>query len=222
MLSLQMTGVFVLSFSFVAACGGSSPTGTLSGGDGGADGSMNGGDATASDSSPSPDTGVANDGPGNTQDSGNTNDGPSSGQDSGNAGDGPAAMPDAGDAASDAPAPPCPDVHGAYAVTAVDATGCGNSVNLSAPQCVRQPAMSCGITFRSMVSGGGNGAINGDATVQNDGSFMGAALMEGTSNRTGCTGTWNAANSTLTVDCGGTGSSQACVLALRRTGPTCN
>jgi hypothetical protein len=220
MLSSQMRGAVLLSL--VAACGGSSPSGALSGGngsDGGTDGSTNGGDATANDSSSS-DTGVASDGPSSTQDSGNTNDGASKGQDSGNVNDGAPPTPDAGDAASDAPAAPCPDVHGAYAITAVDATGCGNSLSTSAPQCVRQ--MTCHITLQSTVAGGANPALNGNATLQNDGSFSGAAITEGTLSRTGCTGTWNAANSTMTVDCGLTGSTQACVLALRRTGSTCN
>jgi hypothetical protein len=65
-------------------------------------------------------------------------------------------------------------------------------------------------------------AINGDPTLQTNGSFANGALTEGTVNRTGCTGSWDGATSTMTVDCVGTGSSQACVVALRRTGIRCN
>jgi hypothetical protein len=54
-----------------------------------------------------------------------------------------------------------------------------------------------------------------------DGSFTGAAITEGTGNRTGCTGTWNAGTSTLTVDCGGVGSSQSCIATLTRSSLTC-
>jgi hypothetical protein len=57
--------------------------------------------------------------------------------------------------------------------------------------------------------------------LQGDGSFDGAALTEGTVDRTGCTGTWDATTSTMTVDCGGTGSSQSCVVALTQTGTKC-
>jgi hypothetical protein len=135
--------------------------------------------------------------------------------------DSPASPGDASDAASDAAAPPCPDVHGGYAITAVDATGCGSSFDVGARQCIRQgQSAACGIQFQSM--GSSMVAINGEATLQSDGSFSGAALTEGTLNRTGCTGTWDSGSSTLTVDCGGTGSSQACVLSLKRTGTICN
>jgi hypothetical protein len=89
----------------------------------------------------------------------------------------------------------------------------------SAPQCIRQD-QQCGITFVSQGQSNAAG-INGDPTLTNDGSFDGAALKEGTFDRTGCTGTWNALASTMTVDCGGTGSSQACVVALTRTGTRC-
>jgi hypothetical protein len=51
--------------------------------------------------------------------------------------------------------------------------------------------------------------------------LTGAALQEGTVNRTGCTGTWDGTLSTMTVDCGGTVSTQACVAALRRAGDKC-
>jgi hypothetical protein len=121
------------------------------------------------------------------------------------------------DALPDAP-PPCPIVGGAYAITLTQAQGC-QDLNPLAPQCIVQNA--CDIQFQSSTSGGTKPAINGDPTLQQDGSFTGGALKEGTVNRTGCTGTWDATLSTMTVDCGGTGSSQACVAALKRVADKC-
>jgi hypothetical protein len=103
-------------------------------------------------------------------------------------------------------------------LTLVEAQGCGD-LNPLAPQCIVQDV--CNIQFQSNGSTGNQPAINGDPTLQQDGSFSNGALQEGSGNRTGCTGTWNAALSTMTVDCGGTGSSQACVVALKRTGSVC-
>jgi hypothetical protein len=76
--------------------------------------------------------------------------------------------------------------------------------------------------LQSPALAGSRPAINGDAAIDSNGDFTGAALTEGTVDRTGCTGTWDATTSTMTVDCGGMGSQQACVLALKRTGGVCN
>ena len=52
----------------------------------------------------------------------------------------------------------------------VEATGCGSSFNVSARQCIRHgQTAACGIQFQS--TGSSMVAINGEATVQNDGSF---------------------------------------------------
>jgi len=73
-----------------------------------------------------------------------------------------------------------------------------------------------------LVSAGGTGAaVNGVVILQSDGSFSNAALTLGTAQRTGCTGQWDAANQTLTMDCGGMGSSQSCIVTITRTGSTC-
>jgi hypothetical protein len=214
MTSLRACGSVLLAGMF-AACGGAGSTGSLAGADGG--------DATGGDGGPSAQGG----GDGATSQNGpDASDGALSTPDSGDAGDGApgseAGGSEAGDAQSDVAPPPCPDVHGAYSITPVEGQGCGGSFSASAPQCIRQGQSSaCGITFQSTVSGGANKAINGDASLQSDGTFSGAALTEGALGRTGCTGTWSAGTSTLTVDCGGTGSSQACVLSLVRTAATC-
>jgi hypothetical protein len=122
---------------------------------------------------------------------------------------------------TDAPPAPCPDVTGAYQVTVIDGQGCGD-LNALAPECIRGRGSMCDVSLQSQVPAGAAAAINGNASIQNDGSFSGAALTEGTGNRTGCVGSWNAATSTMTVDCGGMGSSQSCVVALTRTKALCN
>jgi hypothetical protein len=112
---------------------------------------------------------------------------------------------------------PCPDEHGAYSV-ALTGAGCGD-LAAGAPQCIQQN--TCALTFVSSGSGGAK-ALNGNADLVVDGSFTGAAIKEGSVPRTGCTGTWSAATSTLTVDCGGVGNSQSCIATLTRTSMTCN
>jgi hypothetical protein len=214
MMSFRWYEGFPVVAVLAVACGGSGSSVNLTGGGDGAAGgddtadSSGRGDAIAIADSPAQPSGDAGDGAASTLDANgavpDADDGASSMQ----------------DAASDAPEAACPDVHGAYAIVAIDATGCGASLNTSAPECITQSA--CGITFQSNGSGGANRAINGDAMLGGKGNFLGAALKEGDLNRTGCTGSWNAANSTMTVDCGGTGSLQACVLAVHRTSSACN
>jgi hypothetical protein len=111
---------------------------------------------------------------------------------------------------------PCPDQHGAYSV-AISGQGCGD-LNASAPECITQSA--CTVTFTSSAPAGGN-ALNGSAMLGMDGAFLGAAITEGTVNRTGCVGMWSASSSTLIVDCGGVGTSQSCRATLTRTSTTC-
>lgn len=122
---------------------------------------------------------------------------------------------DAGDAGGDAPS--CPDMHGAYSIV-LTGVGCGD-LSSTAPQCIQQ--VGCSISFISNPASAPR-ALNGSTTIGADGSFTNAVVTEGTSSRSGCTGTWDANSQTLTVDCGGTGSSQSCSAALTRTGPTCN
>jgi hypothetical protein len=220
MASLRMFGFVVVGLA-AAACSGSASSAGLSGGggDAGQDASTSGGDGATGQGSSSgsgADDGAAQSSGGGARDGALTTDAAAGGDGSTRPNDGAASSPDASDAQGDVAPPPCPDVHGAYAITPVEAQGCGSSFNASATQCVRQAA--CGITFQS---NGSNKAINGDPALQSDGAFTGAALTEGSLMRTGCTGTWDAATSTMTVDCGGTGSSQACVVSLMRTGAMC-
>ncbi len=121
---------------------------------------------------------------------------------------------DAGDAGGDAAA--CPDEHGAYSIS-VSGAGCGD-LDPSAAQCVQQ--VGCSLSFISNPAGASR-ALNGSTTIGSDGSFIGASITEGSTPRSGCTGTWDNTAQTLTVDCGGTGSSQSCVVTMVRTGSTC-
>jgi hypothetical protein len=232
MLSCRRWVWIVFVGAIVTACGGSDSGGLFAGDDGGTDagrdGPSGGGDATVNDSG-----GPAGEGGGGTEAAADVRAGGddasgtdsalgTDGADDGAGNDGTSSQPDGSDAASDVAAPPCPDVSGAYSIAPVEAQGC-KDLNLTAPQCIRQGQQGpCDISFQSNPSGGAVPAINGDPTLQGDGSFTGGALTEGTQNRTGCTGSWNAMTSTMTVDCGGTNSMQACVVTLVRTSNRCN
>lgn len=110
----------------------------------------------------------------------------------------------------------CPDEHGLYSVT-FSGQGCG-TISSSAAICVTQT--SCAITLAT--SGTGANELSGTTPIGADGSFSGAAIQEGTSSRTGCVGTWDNGGSMLTIDCGGTNTSQSCSAMLMRTAATCN
>jgi hypothetical protein len=241
MASLQAGGAVVLAGLFAAACGGADfSTGPVTGNEGGAaqgDATMNDDalgvqdDSSASDGAlPSLDAAGTNDAPSAQADS-SGNDGAAS-MDANGGSDGASSTGDGGDASDagrvtpdamvDATGAPCPDVRGGYSIAFVQVQGCG-TLNATAPQCIRQGMQGgCGINFRSVVPAG-FAAINGNASLQSDGSFANAALIEGGgASRTGCTGSWDAATSTMTVDCGGSGSTQSCIVALTRTGTVCN
>lgn len=211
MLSLRTGGSLVLAVAVGAACGGSSFTSAPGDGGGGADGGvgMDVGSGDGAGDAPA----VGEGGAGDALADARASDGSPGVQEGGSDG----VAPRDGMASSDGPAMPCPDVRGSYTIAiAPGSTGCGN-LNVAAPECIRQP--TCDIELRSNVSGGGPAGITGTAPLQNDGVFDSASLTEGTAMRSGCTGSWNASTSTLTVDCGGQGTSQSCVVELVRTGP---
>jgi len=180
----------VIPLGALVACGGSGST-IGNGTDGG------GIDSGASDSAARADTSTGND----------------SGRGSDSASD--SSAPDT--ALPDGPAPPCPDVAGAYSVMAAG-QGCGD-LSTSAAQCITQT--SCHLMLVSGTAGGGAAAVNGLTQLDMSGAFMGAALQFGTVQRTGCTGQWDPIMQALTVDCGGMGTSQSCIVTLTRTGNTC-
>jgi hypothetical protein len=117
---------------------------------------------------------------------------------------------------------PCPDVLGTYSMIQTDGLGCGD-LNTSAPQCIAGTIGLCSLHFKSVVQGGGTGAVNGGATLNMDGTFSGATIFFGSNMRTGCTGSWNSATQTMEVDCGGprgSGTTQQCSVTMVRTSIT--
>jgi hypothetical protein len=113
-----------------------------------------------------------------------------------------------------AAAPPCPDERGAYTVMIAGA-GCGD-LAAGAPQCIEAGSAACQVKLVSQ--GAAGSALNGTVDLDMSGNFASAAVKDGSVQRSGCTGTWNAAASQLTVDCGGIGTSQSCIATLVRTG----
>ncbi len=111
----------------------------------------------------------------------------------------------------------CPDERGRYALT-FTGEGCGPTAS-TGNICIQEDA--CAITLSTL--GGGNNVISSGAVpIASDGSFTGANITEGTSNRSGCEATWDQGTSTLVIDCGGTGTSQSCRATLVRKSPGCN
>jgi hypothetical protein len=196
----------VASLTVVAvACGGSSGSsiddtngtqGSDAGGSGsGSDGSVNG-----------PGTDGGNGG-GNGKDAGNgggnTNDagGTGGGKEGGGGGDSGGA---------------CPDEAGRYTMTIAGA-GCGN-LSTNNDECVTQSACTINAFALGM---GGNGLEASNITIDMLGAFSMAPVKEGNAARGGCVGTWDDAKSTLTIDCGGTGSTQSCIVTLTRSSTSC-
>jgi hypothetical protein len=218
MVFLRRAAVVAAACVLAGACGGSSFNGISGGDDGGGSEGGSGGEGGGSDARSDGSSSSGGDDASLVDVKGDVASDVKSETASDATSEGAADVVITGDAPADGPTAPCPTVGGAYTLTLVEAQGCGD-LNALAPQCIVQDV--CAIQFQSNPSGGTKPAINGDPTLQQDGSFTGGALKEGTGNRTGCTGTWNAALSTMTVDCGGTGSSQACVVALKRVADKC-
>ena len=113
-------------------------------------------------------------------------------------------------------APACPIESGSYSLQ-LSGAGCGDT-SATVTECIQQQQCAISIAF-----GGGSGkGLKGQTPIKSDGSFDNAAIEEGSSQRTGCTGTWNQQTHTLVVDCGGTSTSQSCIATLVRTSETCN
>ena len=119
----------------------------------------------------------------------------------------------------------CPNVIGGYSFLVASGLGCGD-LDVTAKQCILYGGAAgnaCLIHFQSEQPTPGR-AINGPnpaADLLADGTFSGAALREGTFNRTGCTGSFNTATQTMTVNCGGTGTSQSCTVTMVRSSLAC-
>jgi hypothetical protein len=190
----------VVPLGLLIACGGSSTTiGNVN--DGGSDSSTGGDGAQGGDAMSGGDSGRGGDS-GGSGDTGSAAD-TGGGVDTGGGGDSGA----------------CPDITGSYGQISRQGQGCGD-LNERAPECIVLAQRVCAFQLTS-VTPAGMPAVNGAVLLQSDGSFSNAALQEGSVQRTGCAGQWDAATQTLTIDCGGMGSSQSCIVTMVRTGSTC-
>jgi hypothetical protein len=198
----------------LAACGGSGSTitdGADSGGGAGADSGGTENDAAGNaDGTTASDTGSAPDG--------TTADG---GFDSSFLGDSALTL-DGNDGGG------CPNALGGYKPLVATGMGCGD-FNSLAKQCVLPAAGSpsganaCLVRFNSeqpMTIPAVNGPVNG-VDIKTDGSFDNAALKLGTIARSGCVGSFNEGTQTMTVTCGGTGTSQSCTITMVRSSVPC-
>jgi hypothetical protein len=122
----------------------------------------------------------------------------------------------------------CPNVLGGYAPLVATGMGCGD-FNSLAKQCVLPApssgsgANACLVRFNSEQPAT-IPAVNGPSggvDIKTDGTFDNAALKLGTINRSGCVGSFNEGTQTMTVTCGGTGTSQSCTITLVRSSVTC-
>ena len=198
----------------VAACGGSSSTIPDVADSGGSDG---GGPGTSSDSGGTAD-GTAGDTGGETDGNTPTEGGP----DASFLGDSALTL-DGNDGGG------CPNTLGGYAPLVATGMGCGD-FNSLAKQCVlpapgsgASGANACLVRFNSeqpMTIPAVNGPQLG-VDIKSDGTFDNAALRLGTMSRTGCIGSFNEGTQTMTVTCGGTGTSQSCTITLVRSSLTC-
>lgn len=199
----------------IAACGGSGSTVTDSGDSGAGVGPDSGGTPTED---------AAGNADGTTSDTGSGPDGttPDGGFDSSFLGDSALTL-DGNDGGG------CPNVLGGYKPLVATGMGCGD-FNSLAKQCIlpgpggsASGANACLVRFNSEQPAtipAVNGPING-VDIKTDGTFDMAALRLGTMNRTGCVGSFNESAQTMTVTCGGVGSSQSCTITMVRSSVTC-
>jgi hypothetical protein len=112
----------------------------------------------------------------------------------------------------------CPNEAGVYTVTDFG-QGCGD-LDTTAPECIKPTNVACEVALTSQQTPNGT-AVNGAVDLDMSGGFMNGLVTFGSTQRSGCVGTWNASMSQLLIDCGGVGSSQSCTAVLTRTGATC-
>jgi hypothetical protein len=123
----------------------------------------------------------------------------------------------------------CPNSLGGYAPLVATGMGCGD-FNALAKECIlpvtsggSSTANACLIRFNSEQPAT-IPAVNGPqlgADLKPDGTFDNATLRLGTIVRTGCVGSFDEVAQTMTVTCGGTGTSQSCTITLVRSSVTC-
>jgi hypothetical protein len=107
---------------------------------------------------------------------------------------------------------PCPNLFGAYSI--MSALGNCDGLNENATQSITGNVPQCLAQFVSPPQEGGRG-INGAGALDSSGDFKGAVLSFNGVQRTNCSGTWDAVEERMTVQCGG-GFGEPCVVVLDR------
>ncbi|MEO8800574.1 MAG: hypothetical protein ABI551_21955 [Polyangiaceae bacterium] len=114
----------------------------------------------------------------------------------------------------------CPDVTGAYSIKK-SGFGC-NDLSEQASECIADDGPDCHEQFLTKKGGTGFGSgsgVSGEVVLDAAGDFPGVTLKLGTQNKDGCTGTWDAAGSTMTIVCGS--GALSCTIKLTRTCNVC-
>jgi hypothetical protein len=108
--------------------------------------------------------------------------------------------------------PLCPDLFGSYKIKSKD--GMCNGLGKDAPQSIEGTTAACTAHFVSEPPNGAEG-VNGAASIDADGNFTGAMLYLDMTQRSPCSGSWDAVDETMTVTCGGAGDMCTVVLELQ-------
>ena len=118
----------------------------------------------------------------------------------------------AGMAGSGPTDPRCPDLFGSYAIK--NQEGMCSGLNKDAPQSIEGNTDACAAHFVSEPPTGPEG-LNGATSIDADGNFSGVMLYLDMTQRNPCSGSWNAADETMTVTCGGQGDRCTVLLELQ-------
>jgi hypothetical protein len=118
----------------------------------------------------------------------------------------------AGMAGSGSTEPRCPDLFGSYKIK--NKEGMCSGLNKDAPQSIEGNTDACAAHFVSEPPTGPEG-LNGATSIDADGNFSGAMLYLDMTQRNPCSGSWNAADETMTVTCGGQGDRCTVLLELQ-------
>jgi len=108
--------------------------------------------------------------------------------------------------------PLCPDLFGSYKIKSKD--GMCNGLGKDATQSIEGTTAACTAHFVSEPPNGAQG-VNGAASIDADGNFTGAMLYLDMTQRSPCSGSWDAVDETMTVTCGGVGDMCTVVLELQ-------
>lgn len=98
-------------------------------------------------------------------------------------------------------APACPDITGDYDIMSM--AGDCNTLNVDAPQSVKEGDAACAPEFVSDQPAPGAKAVSGGVALDVTGNFVEARLFLDDVLRFPCVGSWNADDETMTIVCEG-------------------